>query len=454
MNHSITTAVLMLLPFLSIAQVTSYTPLDEMATDIRQPILADLNGDGRNDIVAPLTDNTRWYENLGAGNFSEGTNLDFASHNIAAADIDNDGDQDLIGRTRSEIFLLVNDGQGEFAQQNIIIEGSFRTTPLFAPLLFDDIDGDGSIDLVTLINNYPIWFRNDGGTFNSVGDTLVQDKVTDMHLVDVNGDQLNELIYSNYDRDFLDGIRLWMHDRSVDGFGPQVQVSTRTFAVGLSTTTGDIDGDGDQDVVGFDEGSPIFLFENVNGTLQPEVTIEGTDLDIDNFSYTSVQLLDLDQNGTDDLLAKLFQNTGDEDIVFFTSSSGSRSIVETFSGLTSPWDLLIDDLDEDGVQDLIVSSFSDAFLGWTSAPANTTSIFSERFEAMSIWPNPVYDKINLDGINNKESIIRLIRLDGHTTTLIQTSAVNDISVGDLLPGIYLIIIESAEQRRAAKFIKQ
>ena len=147
--------------------------------------MADIDNDGDLDLIITgkdgnlTNDRTTLYSNNGIGNFTEITETGLSvltdGGSIAFADTDGDGDQDLLitGRDNSPnhyAHFYLNDGSGNFTPD---------TTQPFEPsiggnLEFADIDNDGDLDLFMTgrHNNNLIFsklYQNDGtGDFSEV----------------------------------------------------------------------------------------------------------------------------------------------------------------------------------------------------------------------------------------------------------------------------------------------
>jgi hypothetical protein len=109
--------------------------------------VVDLDGDGRPDIVAGRrTGGLAVFHNLGSLRFQQvansGLDASLAITAIAAVDLDNDGDRDLVLASPGVAYVMANQGDGTFRQAARL--DSSGTTEHILPV---DLDGDGLLDL-------------------------------------------------------------------------------------------------------------------------------------------------------------------------------------------------------------------------------------------------------------------------------------------------------------------
>jgi hypothetical protein len=131
-----------------------------ISTDTHSPsalVAVDLNGDHHLDLAVTTGDTTAIFLGNGNGTFGAPTYLlypdpiegaDGAVH-VAAADIDHDGDIDLVttaGNFPGGVTVFRNNGDATFTRSRFKIN-SVVTNPIFVALA--DLDGDGNIDIVT-----------------------------------------------------------------------------------------------------------------------------------------------------------------------------------------------------------------------------------------------------------------------------------------------------------------
>jgi Tfp pilus assembly protein PilF/peroxiredoxin len=132
--------------------------------------VGDADGDGLDDlyIAQPAGLPNRLYRNRGDGSFEDVTEraglgvLDDTAQSLFA-DIDNDGDQDLILVTRAGLLLFLNDGQGRFS----LVRDAFRSkdglrgSPI--SIAMADYDRDGFLDVYLCTYSYFIGAGEDKG---------------------------------------------------------------------------------------------------------------------------------------------------------------------------------------------------------------------------------------------------------------------------------------------------
>ena len=192
----------------------------------------------------------RWYENDGSQNFIEhniSNRSISATLSIKSIDLDKDGDIDIIPSAfiynESTYFIWYeNDGSQNFIEHNI----SIYTDSFFQNFSADiaDIDNDGDNDIITSYHNREdengtiIWYENDGSE-NFIEHTITSTKNLfstglEVQIIDIDNDGDNDIISGNswYEND---GIYNFIEHSITDSFSTYFTMS-------------DIDSDGDVDI--------------------------------------------------------------------------------------------------------------------------------------------------------------------------------------------------------------
>lgn len=169
--------------------------------------LVDVDRDGDLDVIAANTalgegrpDAPGWarvWSNDGAARFStRGRGFGpFVAHDVAAADLDGDGDEDAVLAAVPALRVLRNEGQGRFEvlPQEI---GDGRWFGVAA----SDLDGDGDIDLAAANAGRQggrVFLNNGDATFQDSGQSLGQRNSLDVELLDVDGDGDADALFAN-----------------------------------------------------------------------------------------------------------------------------------------------------------------------------------------------------------------------------------------------------------------
>ena len=276
------------------------------------------------------------FENAGQYGYS-------STFQVALGDLDGDGDLDAVFanmHARSEIWL--NDGDGNFtiSYQNIGVEGH--------GVGIGDLDGDGDLDLVLTPASGTEASRiyiNDGSGGFTLGETALGDAsiaANGVSLFDVEGD--GDLDIGVYYFAGQRHCRLYVND------GTGQFNSTALRLPGLAAW-GDIDGDGDIDAVSLQHeqnGSGYKVFMNVGETEFEEsqhITAPG------GFFPGSLALGDIDGDGDVDLVAS---SSGSPLVVLVNDGAGAFSRVTAIAFTVGMGRISLGDLNGDRADDVLV----------------------------------------------------------------------------------------------------
>lgn len=255
-----------------------FTPYVAVDVNPQSLAVADLDGDGDQDLMVgnigtttqtSFTISVRF--NDGTGSYLPGYELSTPDRatSIAPGDVDGDGDLDIVVTNSGAGVISVynNPGTGVFPAPTLLAGAG---TPAHATL--GDVDGDGDLDIVTadyLGNHTLLLYANSGaGTFSRLTANPplnLGQNPRRLVLGDVDSDGDLDLIVAN------DGGNTQNHSVNIclnDGAGnftiPSGYGTLRTTANPKDVVLGDVDGDGDLDFLTADYGIPNFPGTNIS----------------------------------------------------------------------------------------------------------------------------------------------------------------------------------------------
>ena len=186
----------------------SSTPVRFSDSDIK---LADMNGDGLTDIVRVRKGDIRYWPGRGDGTF--GT-----------------GELECAGGTYST---------GSYIQMS---DSPYYTDPDNSGLRFDDVNGDGTADLVQIrFQDVDVWYNMGGASFqerriitNTPASPSYQNRV---RVVDINGSGTPDILWGDGSAykyiDLAGGTRPWLLTRVQNGLGKTTEVSYTTSTAAM-----------------------------------------------------------------------------------------------------------------------------------------------------------------------------------------------------------------------------
>ncbi len=265
--------------------------------------VADLDGNGYDDMVVSALGGIAWFENLDGTNFSRSWLVDDLTGilDLEVLDYEGDTDLDVIGYSKgsSLIFLLTNDGSGNFTRSDLI-----TSVPEALEIRAIDTDNDGDID---------IFYSTD----DSMGERL--------YLYENTGPGYNNLYleYGDYDGD--------IHTLRAMATSPVSFVSMETSGT-------------DYIAIYLNDGSNSFLTSKI--------------IDADRMQLRDHQYVDMDNDGDSD---HVFADYYNREIYWVEMPSKTKHVIRSN---TYARFLAVDDFNNDGVKDVVFknSQYADGTL--------------------------------------------------------------------------------------------
>ncbi|MDA1251424.1 MAG: FG-GAP-like repeat-containing protein [Planctomycetota bacterium] len=297
--------------------LTVPTELGTVGDNAVDSLIADLDGDGRNDLV------------------------------VLSAEAAGNGNLRVFGGTGTQYVHLVGGPIAVGMSPEAVAPG--------------DLDGDGDLDLAVSNSGSDTiqLFENTGGLTFVLRATLnvsAGDMPGDLQLSDLNGDGLADVIVANSNSPAgVRGISVFTNSNSSPGAGNYLftgPVNLNTGGQTIGLVVADLDGDGDGDIAAaVNDTSEVRVFENLAGAFLPRATIS-----------TGSAPLAID--------ALRFNDDNRVDLVISRDATLVGSGVEVFSGIglfqygpaqglplsAAPDSLAVIDINNDGLDDLVFTS--------------------------------------------------------------------------------------------------
>lgn len=389
---------------------------------------ANIDGDADIDVLSVSTDDNKvaWYENDGNGTFTEhiiSTSID-EPNDIFADDIDGDGDTDVLvaywDSTNTVAWFENTDGAGTFTMHiisNLAIGISVRT---------GDINGDGHMDIISAHKPIDtiVWYENDGSNNFSVAHTITTgvDGVRTVYVGDLDNDGDLDVASNGQ----FDGKISW-HE-NIDGNGsffthpPIITAANGAWRV----NGGDIDGDGDDDVLACVNDAEIYWCEYVGAGNWVVHEVSTNSLYVE-----WVYAADIDKDGDMDILSA---DQGDNQVVWHENNGNqdfSNKIVVSGTG-QGPRTVHAAEVNGEGDMDIISGWWGSNMVVWTEL---VLGMDEYALSDLCVYPNPTTGLVTVDS----ESSITRIKIYNQLGQLVASNIdQNTIDISIVRQGIYFI----------------
>ena len=259
---------------------------------------------------------------------------------MEGADLDNDGDNDILISTFEAISWLRNDGTGNFGNPVLIKNLPGSTAPEFR---ISDFDNDGDYDIISSVGYTFRLYINDGDANFSEGQILSTEGIVSLDCEDINNDGFDDIIAIEYLSSGSFPLNIY-YNLGNGSFGVAQPVSNSASLTPFNVRLSDIDGNGSIDIITDD----IVWYQNDgSGNFSNFISITGGGAEVHEFE-------DMDNNGLIDII----YGSRDNDLVGLIKNLGNGEFAnaQALFGIEEIQDIIIGDIDNDNDKDICVTA--------------------------------------------------------------------------------------------------
>ncbi|MCR8667724.1 T9SS type A sorting domain-containing protein [Aestuariibaculum sp. M13] len=417
----------------------------------------DLDNDSYIDIVIGTNagNTIEWYKNNKNGTFTLQPLVSSTISSIGGlviADIDGDNDNDIIATSSlsNNLVWYENNGAGEFSSARIIASGLTRAEKVKVA----DIDNNNTLDIIVSVYDLDVvqWYSNDGSANFSAAQpisNLANYRPVSFDVGDVDNDGDMDVVVA-YDYTYL--VKLFLNNytgsNSVSFTQASNNVSINDFKL-KNVSFGDIDNDNDLEILKIDKNqNPKWYNIESDGSFT-EHTLSSS---VSNPAFA--QISDFDGDSKNDIAIGYSSTSSNAKITWYKNSnlSTENTIDDSQNNVLG---FTVNDFDNDGDLDIASVSTSENHLNWFENLTVSKSLSSDDFNknTITIYPNPTSDYLYFNNYNLSNKNVSIFNMLGKRvlTSKIESSN-NSLNVSFLTKGLYIIQIQ--ETNTTLKFIKQ
>lgn len=440
-----------LISFCSKAQFGIPEIIDEtFQNSVVNIITADLNNDGKKDIITSHYQNQiNWYQNSDGGflasqNISNSITRPF---HLDTGDANGDGLIDVLATDNngndSRVLLYLNSNNGNGWNQ-IIIDENIQVSAVKS--FFADIENDGDFDIITITDLEITMYKN-LGTGNYTNRIIISDSEVANEFYNLTVNDFNNDTYMDFAVHSAHGLQLYLNNADT------TFLLTSTIDPNLNAflTSADVDNDNDIDILSYvNNASDITTFKNDGaGNFS---TFEATSFfceNLQNVAFVTTQL------NSDIYKDALYIPIINQDIYWKENSQNGNFITPLLIDSTYQYvNLFSDDIDNDSDNDIIWYGINSGArtLGIIKNNMPVLGVNEEENKLLYVFPNPVKDILQFE--TNEDFIkVEIYDIQGRIL-LLNSLRENTIDLSDLKTGNYILKIYLNDGVTTTKLLKE
>ena len=426
---------------------------------------ADVDGDDDLDVMITGQTNigisNQLYLNDGNGGYLPDFSFDIAGLNydtVDFADIDGDGDQDMLLTGNYEAKLFLNDGAGNFTEQT----SSGLTGVRFGAVDFADVDNDNDLDVFIACNSMSVnishLYLNDGtGNFTlSNTNTFIDIAEGAVSFADMDGDADPDLLIAGAVNPATNYATVLYLNDGAGNFTEQTGTpftGVRYAALAIA----DVDNDSDPDVLlaGTSQSNEITKLYLNDGNAH---FTEDTGLSMTGVTNGSVVLADLDNDSDNDIMVSGFNGNGYEVVIQVLINDGTGNFSEETDHPFYPVrysSIAVADIDGDYDKDVLLTGET-MYMGAIAFLYRNTNTYTDIAQLgenslVTLYPNPGHKIFKILSKDNNVEEIQVFNLEGQAVPFEFDKESLQLQL-NLAPGIYIVQLQIDNQVYRQKII--
>jgi hypothetical protein len=363
--------------------------------------VADLNGDGKLDIVLENSGSNTISVLIGNGDGTFQPRADYATGtqpwSMDLGDLNGDGKLDVVtcNLAASSASVLINNGDGTFKAKADFTTGAGSVPEC---LRLGDVNGDNKLDILTAnagTNNVGVLLGSGDGAFGGPATFSTATHPTSIDMGDLNHDGKLDLVTANYT---TNNVSVLM------GVGNGTFQAAVNYACGSQPETivvADLNRDGWADVatVNYSPACASILLNNGNGTLAPRVDY------VTGGGPYSLDVLDLNRDGAPDLVTT--NHAASTESILFGNGDGTFTAKTDLATGNGPFWVALGDLTGDGYGDLVTTDQSDGTISVYAGTAFLAASFTGKADGEWYFHVRAVDSLGVGG----PPATRTVRID-------------------------------------------